>query len=342
MRSSLFALTLALALVSGRAALGDEPAPGAPPPPPVPAVDAAAPAQEEGLATELFNAARELMVAGQHAEACAKLVESARLSLKVGTLGKLAECDEKLGHLVAARAHFQQAQDLARAQGDARLEIVERELARVDALVPRLVLSAGASPPPGMAVSVDGVALGTSAVGTPIPLDPGRHTVLVTAPGKRQWTAVVELKADGKSTTFSVPELADAAAGAATSKGPEGPAPAPGGRSGLAVAGILATGVGAGALSVGAFFGGRAQAKVDESNRAGCLGTACSPDAARIRNEARAAGDVATALVIAGGAALAGGIALWIAAPGPRAAAAAKPRVGMSLSINAVSIHGSW
>ena len=43
------------------------------------------------MATELFNAGRDLMTAGNFAAACPKLAESARLDVKVGTLGKLAE-----------------------------------------------------------------------------------------------------------------------------------------------------------------------------------------------------------------------------------------------------------
>lgn len=329
-------------------ALGDDPPADAPPPapsagpaePPPPVDVSPERTAEEALATELFTAARELMAAGRHAEACPKLVESARLSKKVGTYGKLAECDEKMGRLVAARADFQQALNLARALGDERLPIVERELARVDAVVPRLLLSMSGPAPQGLAITVDGVDVGAGLLGTPIPLDPGRHEVVVTLPGKQPWREHVELAADGKTTPLLVPSLGEPARAAPA---PEPPAPA--GRSPLALGGIVAAGVGAVGLGVGAFFGGLAQAKTDESNRTGCDGNECTPHAAKIRNDARAAGDVSTALFVAGGAVLAGGLTLWLVGTEPRSApasAAPPPRVGLRVSLDTVSIQGSF
>jgi hypothetical protein len=334
MRRLVSVVLVAFAGLAPRGALAEDPPAGAPPQttaaPQAQADPGVAPPDrttEEALATDLFTAARELMAEGRHAEACPKLVESARLSKKVGTYGKLAECDEKMGRLVAARADFQQALNLARAQGDERLPIVEKELARVDAIVPRLRLSLTGSPPAGLEISVDGVEVGTGLLGTPIPLDPGRHKVVATAPGRQPWTASVELSADGKTTSLPVPALSSAQPAVTA-------APPPAGRSPMAIGGIAATGVGVAAVGLGAFFGGLAQARTDESNRAGCAGDLCDADGAEIRNSARAAGDVSTALFITGGALLAGGLTLWLLGTDPRATTAPAARSGGSMPVN--------
>jgi hypothetical protein len=337
MRRSLSVVSIALAVALPRAAIAQDTPVDAPP-------DVPAQSHEEALATELFNAARELIAAGRHEEACPKLVESARLAQKVGTLGKLAECEEKLGQLVRARARWQQALNLARAQSDERAPIVERELARIDGIVPKLLVIFAGAPPAGLMVRVDGVELGASGVGTALPLDPGRHSVAVTAPGKRPWTNAVELKADGKITPLLVPALKDAAAPQ------EAPADRPkqegGGaaRSPLVAAGLVTAGVGVLAIGAGALFGVRAQTKLDESNRTGCAGDRCSPEGAEIRSEARTAGDASTGLFIAGGALAVGGIVMWIVAPEPKATSAPKVQAlaGVGPSGGAVTIRGRW
>jgi hypothetical protein len=338
MRRSLSVVSIALAVAAPRAAIAAEPPPNAPDAP-----EATAQSQEEALATELFTAARELISAGRYGEACPKLVESARLAQKVGTLGKLAECEEKLGQLVRARARWQQALNLARAQGDERAPIVERELARLDGIVPKLLVTFAGPPPAGLMVRVDGVDLGASGLGMALPLDPGRHSVAVTAPGKRTWSASIELTTDGKITLLSVPALKDAVeaqpAPLDTPKQEGGS-----GRSPLVAAGLVTAGVGVLALGAGAFLGVRAQTKLEESNEVGCNRDQCTPEGAEIRNEGRVAGDAATALFIAGGALAASGLVMWLVAPEPKAGSAPKVQAlaGVGPSGGALSIRGRW
>lgn len=363
MQRLLFVITFGMATLPAPA-FAEEPPPAPPasaPSAPSSAGDAppaaAVPSQGEALATELFDAARELMVAGRYSEASARLTESARLSPKVGTLGKLAECDEKLGRLVAARAHWQQARNLARASADERLSIVEAELARVDALVPKLLLSVSGAAPPGLAIHLDGVAIGASGLGLPLPLDPGQHTVAVTAPGKKPWSASVRMQADGKVTPLDVtpldvPPLVDASQPAPPGSAEPAAPPPPAGRPPLAIAGLIGAVTGMAGVGIGAWFGGRAQAKLDESNREGCDGDVCTPAAARIRNEARAAGDLSTAMFVSGGALLAGGVVLWLlgsetrrSAPvkdGPPGSGAPVSSLRIGLSPAGFSVKGSF
>src|SRR5207248_8067153 len=84
------------------------------------AVVARAQSNDAGIASQLFDAGRDLMKRGDYASACPKLFESARLEPRVGTLARLAECEEKIGHLAAARGHWKDTVELARAQKDDR------------------------------------------------------------------------------------------------------------------------------------------------------------------------------------------------------------------------------
>lgn len=298
--------------------------------------------REEALATELFNAARELMSQERYGDACPKLIESAKLLPKVGTFGKLAECEEKLGQLVSARARWLMAKHLAEAQNDERLTIVQSELARVDALVPKLSLTLSKPLPAGFLIRIDGVEIGSAAADIPIPLDPGKHAVVISAPDKKPWTADISLKADGSLTVLSVPVLESAQAGTA-SPAPAAMVNAP--SSPWRYVGFGAAGLGGAGIALGAFFGGRAISKLDESNRLGCANNQCSPVAAEIRDEARSAGNASTAFFIAGGLLFAGGLTLAAFAPSTTKAAITEQKISQTkivAGLTGISIQGNW
>src|SRR5215472_13745389 len=92
---------------------------------------------DAALAAELFAEGRALTKAGSYVEAKAKFAESARLDPRVGTFANMALCDERLGHFAAARSDWQQGLDIARSRGDERLPAVEKQFARIDAIVPK-------------------------------------------------------------------------------------------------------------------------------------------------------------------------------------------------------------
>src|SRR5438132_10530989 len=69
-------------------------------------------------------AARELLKQGyalkqqkKYAEALERLLESLRLDSQIKTLINIADCEEKLGHLVLAQKHWILARDQASLQG---------------------------------------------------------------------------------------------------------------------------------------------------------------------------------------------------------------------------------
>jgi hypothetical protein len=344
-------LVVAFSAAAGPAAAqsGEEPSPpqgseAQPPAPPPPSAHE----YGEALATELFTTGRDMMAEGRYAEACPKLAESARLAPRVGTLGKLAECEERLGQLVRSRTHWQQALNLARVERDDRLRLAEQEFRRIDRIVPKVKIVGQGSLPADIKLRIDDLELRANSVGVPIPLDPGRHTVSVTAAGKKPWTSSLHLLPNGAVTLVSVPPLASEGAAAA----PEGPpVAAPGPPSGpLRTVGFVTGGLAAASLALGAYYGVTARSKLELSNARGCVGSVCTPQGAEARNEARQAGDFSTAFFIVGGVLAAGAVTLVLigsddgAQPNARASVSAQRGSGLRVrgSLGAFMVEGSF
>jgi hypothetical protein len=279
-----------------------------------PAAARAGGAVDEAAATELFDAGRDMMKRGDYAAACPKLAESARLKPTVGALAKLGECEEHERRLVSAYARWKQALNLARTLGDERVADVERELARLDAVVPKLLVVSGGALPPDAAIRVDAVEMGPAGLGVPLAVEPGRHTVQVAARGKRPWSASVDTAADGATTTVTIPALEDGGAPVPVAIPPAPPpiaAPGEGraGSSAWRTVGLVAAGAGVASLIAGSAFGVDAMRKRDA---AGCAGTVCPDDGSASRLEgAQTSANWSTALLVTGGALVVGGLAVW-------------------------------
>jgi hypothetical protein len=199
----------------------------------VPAPLAAQTETRAAVAEALYRQARDLMAAGKFDEACPKFAESQRLDPATGTLLNLAACHERQGKLATAWLEYSDAQMAARR--DAREDRVEYARARAHELEPRLSrltlsLAPGADEP-ALEIELDGASVGRAVVGAPTPVDPGRHTVRVSAPGKKPWSGSIEIgPAEQQSLVIPVLEAApvEAAASAAvtTSVGPPASDPA--------------------------------------------------------------------------------------------------------------------
>jgi len=315
-------------------------------------IEARAQGNDAALATELFNAGRDLMKDGNFTAACPKLTQSARLDAKVGTLARLAECEEKLGQMMSARAHWQQATNLARVQRDDRLSHVEAELGRVDKVVPKLNVTLTGPTPAGLSLRIDGVDAGAASLGLAVPVDAGRHVILVTADGKKPFSTTVETKGDGAVTPVNVPGLEDAPPAVAIAPLPS-PALAsqPGADGGSGIpsgfwttprkVGLGVASAGAATLVAGAVFGVLAKVKLDASNQDGCkAGTgSCSGAGVSERSTAFSDGTIGTVLLIAGGIVAASGLTVILVAP---AGHEAPPRVSLTFGPEAVLAGGSF
>ncbi|MGD0524228.1 MAG: hypothetical protein ABSE49_03735 [Polyangiaceae bacterium] len=275
---------------------------------------AASDGADRAAATELFNAGRDLMKSGDYASACPKLAESARLEPTVGALAKLAECEEHEHRLVSAYGRWQQALNLARATGDERAADVEREVARVDGIVPKLRVVADGGLPADAVIRLDAVELGPAGLGVPFAVEPGPHALQASAPRKTTWSTTVETKADGATTAVTIPRLEDLPAPPPVAPPPPRdavivPAPLPPSPGPWRTTGLVTAGAGVVAAAFGAAFGVVA---MNQRNDAGCPENVCPNEgSASTLRGAKSSADVSTALFIAGGVLVGGGLTLW-------------------------------
>lgn len=144
------------------------------------------------------------------AEACPKLEESLRLDQGMGTQFNLAHCWEKLGRTASAWALFLDVAAAARAGNQPQRETAARERAKVlEAKLARLRIEVPEAAP-DMKIERDGQDVGRPAWGTAMPVDPGKHTITVSAPGKKDWATDVDVPATNRTVSVKVPALSDA------------------------------------------------------------------------------------------------------------------------------------
>jgi hypothetical protein len=155
-------------------------------------------------ADELFKRARSLMDELRYAEACPLLEESYQLDPAGGTLLNLALCHEATNRTKTAYDEYRLVLEKARADKRADRERVARDrMAGLEARVPAIIVRL-AEQDRDATVLLDGVKI---EAGTTVRLDPGRHELGVSAPGRRTWQTSFEAK-PFERPTFDVPPLA--------------------------------------------------------------------------------------------------------------------------------------
>jgi hypothetical protein len=164
-------------------------------------------ATELTAAEALFQEAKSLAEGQRWADACPKLEESQRLAPHMVTLYRLADCYEHIGRTASAWALFLDAASRAREAGEVDREKVARS--RAAALETRLTRLGILSETLGAHITRDGVPVGPQQLGTSLPVDPGPHTIVATAPGKKLFSTVVTVSGAGSSVTVTVPPLED-------------------------------------------------------------------------------------------------------------------------------------
>jgi hypothetical protein len=260
-------------------------------------------AQNAAIAQTLYDDAMQLMAEKKYAEACPKLAESNRLDTGMGTRFNLGDCYENLGQLASAWALFTDVADEAKRTKQPGRESVARQRAtQLDVRLPKLTLQVPAS-----VANVSGVEVrdGDHVVkrllwGQPLPVDPGKHTIAVSAPGRRTWKTIVVLQ-EGAAETVVIGELASTS-------------------SARNVGAISLGSVGVAGIVVGSVFGMQARSKWrDDVVLKSCDGgviTQCDLDDANARLEksgARTDATISTVTFVVGGVALASAalLALW-------------------------------
>jgi hypothetical protein len=158
------------------------------------------------VAEALFRDAVQLLLADKVDEACPKFLESQAIDPSLGTLLYLATCHEKQGRTASAWSEFTSAKDWAeRTNQGERAAFARRHLAPLEERLSSVVLRAPAIP--GMHIKVDNGVLSVAALGTPLPLDPGQHTIAVEAEGYMPWHTAINIPAEPGKTEVTVPVL---------------------------------------------------------------------------------------------------------------------------------------
>jgi hypothetical protein len=283
--------------------------------------------------------------------AAAKSYGAAHAIMNVPTtaLG-LGKAQEKLGMLVEARdtllfavrypvkpgepAPFTRA----RAEAD---QLAEKIAARIPSLQVSIEgLAASASP----AITLDGRSLPSAATGVPLKVNPGKHTVVVEAPGYKKGSAEATV-AEGEAKSVRIAMEADASAApvAAVAPVPAGGAAAPsttssppadegtGPNTTKRTVGFIVGGAGLVSLGAAAYFFVNAGAKDDDSNAA-----AASSDPAvqatthDLHEDAKSSQTMGIVFSAVGGVALITGAYLIFTSGGSKASAsvAVAPAVG--------------
>jgi hypothetical protein len=138
--------------------------------------------RDPAAAEELFRQGRAAAQKKDFLEACEKFRESNRLDAALGTLLNIADCEEKIGRLATSWTLFQEVAQRLPVDDERRAIALQRGQA-LEARVPRLSVHLAPTTQPDVVVRRDGVVLGSASLNTWLPVDPGEHVVVVTAPG---------------------------------------------------------------------------------------------------------------------------------------------------------------
>jgi hypothetical protein len=216
--------------------------------PPTPPGDSNAAAAETR-----FREASEAFDQGRIDEACTGFAESAHLYPTLGTLLNLALCHEREGKMATAWLEFTHAAAWAddASQGDRR-EFARQHAARLERTLSRIQVELPMDAAP-MVLAVDGEPLVGARASLPLFLDPGAHTLSVSAPSRKTYTTLVTVSEapSVSAVVVHVPMLTPASAIDAPATPSPGPVPSfatsSRRRTGWIVggAGVLLVGIGA-------------------------------------------------------------------------------------------------
>jgi hypothetical protein len=295
--------------------------------------DARAQAAPTGMSNEmraeyLFRSGEKKFDSGKYVEACADFKESLRLGPKLGTLLNLALCHETVHKPATAWSEFHHGAAWAAQNGQKdRHDFAMQHALALETKLPRVLLQLP-SDRALESVDVDGEPLPDSRWYLPIFLDPGEHSVTISAPGKQRSAVKFRVSDSPTEQLVNVPSLSDEVAGPAPAPPPP-PAGPPDPDRVRRLTGIALAAVGGAGLAIGLTFGLLAVEKRDEIG-ARCSGNVCSAEGAELYRDAQSRATVATVSTIIGvGAGAVGGYLFFTSRPArPAARVGVVPRAG--------------
>ena len=164
-------------------------------------------ARDPAAAEALFRAGRQLLFEARFEDAYAKFEESYRLDPTAGALFNMGECRLNQGKSASAWALYKQAATLADVQG--KPDLMDLATSRANQLQVDLsyLTFHVAQAVPGLEVMRDGVLVGRAQFDVSLPVDPGRHSISLRAPGYESLEIAVIIGEKHDRQTFNVPKL---------------------------------------------------------------------------------------------------------------------------------------
>ncbi len=155
--------------------------------------------KELSRARAQFQRAIELEQAGNYSTALEQFRDVGQVRMTPQVRFHIASCEEKLGRLVTALGGYQLAYADADTVGDDFKSEVAAAVSRLQASIPKLMIQRGANAE-AAEIQLDGVVLGASSVGVPVPLDPGPHAISAKAPGALPFNQTVTILENEQKT----------------------------------------------------------------------------------------------------------------------------------------------
>jgi hypothetical protein len=271
-------------------------------------------AQQNPQAEQLFRRGQELVKQGKIAEGCDKFEASQRLESNVNTLLNLASCREKNGQLATAWALFLRAAAEARKnpQDQTLVQVAVGFSAKLEPRLPYLTVSVpDTSRVDGLTIKLDGRTLDQEEFNQGVPVDPGSHEVIGSAPGHEPWTTSITI-AEAERKSVEVPRFKEieklapnsdgTANGDVTQSGSATDEPSRG-MTTLRKASIGAGAVGVVGLAAMTAFGLQARSTWNEAQ---------DTNDDQLRRDAESKAGLATIGGVVGVAGVAAGVTLWI------------------------------
>ncbi|HEY2409471.1 MAG TPA: hypothetical protein VGI10_25870 [Polyangiaceae bacterium] len=148
--------------------------------------------KELSKARAMFQQAIELEQAGNYPAALDQFREVGQVRMTPQVRFHIAGCEDKLGKLVAALGGYELALADADSVGDEFKGEVDQAVTRLRGRIPKLVIQRGKGAE-AADIQLDGVSLGASSVGVPVPIDPGPHTISARAPSSAPFNQTVSI-----------------------------------------------------------------------------------------------------------------------------------------------------
>lgn len=149
--------------------------------------------------------------------ACDAFAGSVEADPSVGAYMNLGLCSEKQGKLASAWSAYSEAANIALKKNPPeteRAQTAQADATRLSTKLQKLIVTFKGPKPAGAAVTRDGIAVPNAALEVGTPVDPGEHTIEVTAKGKKPWTSKVTVAAGTGNARIEIPALEDAPADA--------------------------------------------------------------------------------------------------------------------------------